>query len=273
MAMSTRAIRLFLMAFLLASCSDGGGVGGSGGSVGGTGGTGGVNCGGLAGVGGLAGFDGQCPLCPTTAVANLIEACVLAPDGTPLMMSASARVTVVSVDDVPGGNCQRVDYETSGGPTRRLVLEPTTAGQRWTVYLRVPSLPAGIVAANDVLDIVVTASTRGFLAPGEAQQTIALVRSGQLIAFGVSDGSALPQLGSFGIQVSDAGAICMVERCARVSRATRVTVGSAAATVDQGQTKQVGDVSFTVEEHSRWFSNGGCDGNNKIQMGGYVVQP
>ncbi len=266
------------------------GVGGSGG-VGGVGGGGVGGIGGIAGVGGVAGVAGQggiggaiscggqggfannsCPLCPTTQPLNLIEACVLAEDGAPLKMSVSASVTVVSVDDVAGGNCRRVDYATSGGSTRHLVLQAATGGQRWTVYMRVPNLPASIISANDALDLVVTASTGGFLSPGEAQQTIALVRSGQLLAFGVADGSALPQLGSFGIQVSDGGEVCKVERCANVPRRTQVTVGNMAATLDQGETRQVGDVSFTVEEHSRWFSNGGCDGNNRIQMGGYVVR-
>jgi hypothetical protein len=255
----------------------GGGVGGSGvggGGIGGIpatagrGGSGGaISCGGQGGL-----TNNSCPFCPTTQPLNLIEACVLAENGTPLKMSVSASVTVVSVDDVPGGNCQRVDYATTGGTTRKLVLQATTGGQPWTVYMRVPNLPAGIISANDAVDLVVTASTGGFLSPGEAQQTIALARAGQLIAFGVADGSALPQLGSFGIQVSDGGEACKVERCANVPRRTQVTVGNMAATLDQGETQQVGDVSFTVEEHSRWFSNGGCDGNNHIQMGGYVVR-
>jgi hypothetical protein len=243
----------------------GGGIGGGGGGRGGVGGA--ISCG---GQGGLA--NNSCPFCPTTQPLNLIEACALAADGAPLKMSVSASVTVVSVDDVPGGNCQRVDYTSSGDTTRRLGLQATAGGQRWTVYMRIPNLPAGIITATDALDLVVTASTGGFLSPGEAQQTIALVRAGQLLAFGVADGSALPQLGSFGIQVSDGGEACVVERCANVPRRTQVTVGNTAATLDQGETRQVGDVSFTVEEHSRWFSNGGCDGNNHIQMGGYVVR-
>jgi hypothetical protein len=255
---------------------DGGGTGGGGTGGGGTGGVAGVDGGSsndAVSCGGQGGFaSNPCPICPNAQPLNLIEACALAEDGAPLKMSVSASVTVVSVDDVPGGNCRRVDYASTGDPTRRLVLQATTGGQRWTVYMRVPNLPPGIVSANDAVDLVVTASTGGFLSPGEAQQTIALVRSGQLIAFGVADGSTLPALDSFGIQVSDAGEVCKVERCARIPRRTRVTVAGVAAAVDQGQTQQVGDVSFTVEEHSRWFSNGGCDGWNAIQMGGYVVR-
>jgi hypothetical protein len=231
----------------------------------------------MAGIGGCGDRGGQggvlvspCPLCSTAEVANVIEACIVADSGAPLTMSVSADVTVTSITDVAGGNCQRVDRSSTGDMTKRLVLQPAS-GPSWTVFLRVPNLPATLISANDTLELSVTASTGGFLTPGEAEQTIALARDGQLIAFGVAGGSNLPILDSFGIEVSDAGAVCRVERCANVAHGTRIAVGSAQATIDQGRTAEVGNLSFTVEEHSRWYSNGGCDGYDRTRMGGYLT--
>jgi hypothetical protein len=231
--------------------------------------TGGAGCG-ATGRFSMAGFVPWRPAC-TDGRQNSVEACALLEDGSVLKTSVTTGVTVVSVDDVPGGNCRDLDYVDSGGPTRRMVLQAAD-GQRWTVFLRVPGLPQSLVSVNEMLDLTVTVAPGGWVTPAGMEQTIVLSRAGQLLAFGFSGGAGLPKLEGFGIGVTDAGSSCRPAACSYEAHRTHVTAGSSEATIEQGATVQISDISFTVEANSRWHAGGACDAPYLAYMGGYAVR-
>jgi hypothetical protein len=193
-----------------------GGVGGTSGGgasgIAGTSGRGGSDAGGSGGggIGGIAGTSGRggtggLPACGFgEASATTIEVCAFAEDGSPFIGSINASVTVVSVDEVAGGNCRPIEY-VGGGPTMRLVLQ-SAAGTRWTVFLRVPTLPSTLFTANDTLDLRVWGTNERTVVFTFIRQGIVLSRAGALLAFGTIESG--PDLGSFGIDVTSTSIAC-----------------------------------------------------------------
>jgi hypothetical protein len=52
-----------------------------------------------------------------------------------------------------------------------------------------------------------------------------------------------------------------------------VTAGGTQVDLAEGETKLIGDLSFTVEANSSFYagSAAGCDGRDNVSMGGFVV--
>ncbi len=100
-------------------------------------------------------------------------------------------------------------------------------------------------------------------------QDIVLSRAGQLVAFGTTHAS--PSLASFGIQVTTTSVTCQMQFCAAIPQGTHVAAGGAEADLAQGQTAQIGKLSFTVEENSSLLVAGNCDANGRRSMGGFMA--
>jgi hypothetical protein len=192
---------------------------------------------------------------------------VFAEDGSPLMGAVSANVTVVSVDEVAGGNCRPIEY-VGGGPTMRLVLQ-SAAGARWTIFLRLPNLPATLFSANDTLDLTASGATVNAFAFTYIAQEMVLSRAGALLAFGTIDSG--PALARFGIQVTSTAIPCRMQLCGGIPHRTHVTAGGTETEVATGETKLIGNLSFTVEANSGGYGSGGCDAKGFVSMGGFVV--
>jgi hypothetical protein len=242
-----------------------GGTGGgaTGGRGGGTGGGGSAGC----GAGGEGGLSPECEACVGGILANPVEACLLAADGTAVLMSLSAQVTVVSFDQVPGPNCDSTS--TSTGLAGRLVVEDATA-KRWTIYLGLRDLPGDLVTAGDTLDLKLTGSRAAF--PNGASQLIVLTRAGALVAFGLT-GVYLPGVVTDDVMVTSDGACSTASgQCQFSYYRAKVSVGNATAVIGSGQTKVVGDVAVTVDTLSAFNpGGGGCDGSSVARLGGFAI--
>jgi len=134
----------------------GSGGGGSGGAVGGrgggaVGGRGGGTGGDGPSCGGAGGTTPECAACMGGTLVDPVEACLLADDGTAVLMSLTAQVTVVSFDQVAGPKCNT--STGSAATVSRLIVEDATTAKRWTIYLRLPDLPADLVKAGDALEL------------------------------------------------------------------------------------------------------------------------
>jgi len=281
------------------------GTGGIGGSAG-TGSGGIAGAGGFAGYpvndpaghsgapGGMGGIDGSLPQCTSGPAGNAsggaggnaaggaagsagspatVESCVYDMDAKPLLTSVTATVTVASIDQVPDGNCGffYLPYLTkSSTPSTKLVLESATQ-QRWTVYLRIPNLPADTFRVGDTFDLAISAQTVFWQG---AEQMISLARNGKLVAFGYT-GYEVRQndFDTYGIKFTDGGPVCSVFGCGFIHSAVHVTSGTAATDVVEGQTALVGGLSFTLSQDVEWHTTGSCDASNHVVMGGFIASP
>jgi hypothetical protein len=246
----------------------GSGGGGSGGAVGGRG--GGTGGDGSGGCGGAGGTTPECAACVGGTLVDPVEACLLAADGTAVLMSLTAPVTVVSFDQVAGSKCNT--FTGSAATESRLIVEDATA-KRWTIYLRLPDLPTDLVKAGDALDLKLTASPGGF--PNASSQLIVLTRAGALVAFGLT-GSYLPGKVTDDVMLASAG-VCSVThpaQCYYTFGLGQITVGGSSALIGAGQTKVVGNVAVTLDTLS-YFNpgGGGCDGSSNARAGGFTMPP
>jgi len=299
---SMRRVHAVLVSFLTAGCSSSlalppggtggfpatGGVPGTGGvpATGGVPGTGGVPAtGGIPGTGGLgatggapdggAGADGGLPMCPPGAGPALdgdagtpldLESCIYDAANSFLVTSVSAPVTVVSVDQVAAGNCGSFSFfasTTAPGVSAKVVFQTADQQQHWTAYLRLPGLPADTIQPGDAFDLSVSAQSVFWQG---TEQMITLAKNGQLVLFGYSGFEAASPAVS-GVTVRRAGATCASGSLHH--DAVNVTNGATSAVVAEGETKQVGNLSFTLSH--AFFC--GCDTSDKVIFGGFTTAP
>jgi len=254
----------------------GSGGGGSGGAVGGrgggaVGGRGGGTGGDGPSCGGAGGTTPECAACMGGTLVDPVEACLLADDGTAVLMSLTAQVTVVSFDQVAGPKCNT--STGSAATVSRLIVEDATTAKRWTIYLRLPDLPTDLVKAGDALDLKLTASPGGF--PQGSSQLIVLTRAGALVAFGLT-GNYLPGKVTDDVTLASGGGCSVTHpaQCYYSYGLGQITVGSSSALIGARQTKVVGGVAVTLDTLS-YFNpgGGGCDGSNSARAGGFTVPP
>jgi hypothetical protein len=190
----------------------------------------------------------------------------------PLTEGVSATVAVVTIDDVPGGNCGQVDQNYMTTSTKRLVLEASD-GRRWNVFLRVPGLPANFAATNDVLELSVSAGNG--LAFQVIAQTVSLSRNGNVLVFGSSASTTLLGIEPLGVAVQAVSANCTPGGCSIVDHPLRVTVGASEATLVPNETRTVGRYSLTLgrADYLNGRGVGGCDGAGVLHLGGVAVSP
>ncbi|HMF41298.1 MAG TPA: hypothetical protein VKQ32_11400 [Polyangia bacterium] len=236
------------------------GVGGRGGAIGGTGG------------GSCAGQDGGagCIACSPGDLTVPVETCLLAADGTPVLMSMNVAVTAVSFDQVPGPNCDSVSYTGSTANSGRIVVQDSS-GQRWSIFVRVPNLPANLVQAGDVLDLKLTGGHNGLFSSA-ATQTIVLNRGGQLLMFGYVGG--VLEATTTDVLVQADGVACGPGTgvCTFVPQRARVAVSALEDTILPGRTGVIGDMAITVDQfHSFSPGGGGCDGADRARLAGYSI--
>lgn len=244
-------MRLAIFTSLLLSCAgtpsvpDGGGTaggaaGGSGGSMGG--GAGGGTAGGSS-TGGGGGGTGL-PQC-----------------GSPVM--ADVRLT--------GSDGGRQDTSLSGlflvtdaGAGDDIVLEAANQS-RLVLTLKHPNRPAGFVTPGEMLELDVVTAAAPIPFTTYVNQSIALSRGNNLIAFGANmqngSGVAIPALTAHGVQISSAGQICIYTfaNCTFREHAMQISVGNDAGTVTSTQLATVGGFSVAVTSFNQAMSSGFCD--------------
>lgn len=209
-----------------------------------------------------------------------VESCAYDADNKPVLTTVSAAVTVASIEQVPDGNCSffRFPFPTmTSTPSSKIVLQSADQ-ELWTVYLRVPNMPASMIQVGDSFDLEIS----GFyfaLAPfTPPQQAVALAKNGRVFAFG-STGDQTTSLDSLGVTIRDGGAVCqdppIFAQCYGFAhRAVSVTYGANEATFEEGQTAQIGDLTFTLSHDLAWQqSPSQCDGSSYAIMGGFVAPP
>jgi hypothetical protein len=203
------------------------------------------------------------------SLAAPIEACLFGADNMPVYMSLSAQVMVVSFEQVPGPNCNELPPSTSTAPSWRLIVEDASA-QRWTIFLRLPDLPADVVVAGDALDLKLTGSRGGF--PNGPTQQIVLKRGGALVMFGMM-GTYLPWTVTDDVALIPGGGCSgPTGQCSYTSYLAKVTVRDSVALVGPQQTKVIGNVAVTVDRLSSFNpGGGGCDGSSHAHVGGYAL--
>jgi len=261
-------------------------AGAAGTGVAGAAGTGMAGAGGTAGVGGVTGTGnvGGNPPCVTAGQAGAaggaggastapadIESCAYDASSQPVLSSVSASVTVTSVDQVAEGNCNFISFPLrtpSSAPSTKVTLQ-TADQQSWSVYLRIPGLPADVLAVGAKFDLAITAQSVFWQGDG---QLITLSQAGKLVAFGYS-GFTLPSLSDFGIALTNIDATCMPYSCAFAHLGVHVVHGTDAADVLERQTARIGDLSFTLTTNIQWVAGGACDQSNHVFLGGFIAPP
>ena len=150
------------------------------------------------------------------------------------------------------------------------VVVQSAAQQTWTLYLAIPGLPESAIKVGDTFDLAIKGVTEFF--QGNAQ-TITLARNGKLAVFGYSDHWVPASI--FDIMTSDAGTTCSVNTCGFEHHTLNVAYGADTAVVHEGETTQVGNLSFSLGHDIVWVSGPGqgCDASSFVFMGGFVVSP
>jgi len=293
--MRLHAVVLGLIAAAAAACGDGslgrsgtagasGGASGTGGGAGTTGvaGTGG-SIGGNGGAGGTGGSRTGLPFCGGAGGGDAIEIGIAGPDGFVVTTAVTAVVTVTAVDSCATASCpDRIQPPAPLGGivlvdagATRLVLAAAD-GRTWTLYLRNTAMPGDLIKVNDSYDMTIEARAETTFITS-FDQTIVLAHGADLVAFASNQymfGLApLPQLGAFGISVTDGGAYC--ERrgssgCLVLPHALQVTVGADTATVLDG-TARVGWLSFSTVNFAELRDLGACDSKSRSLTGGFRV--
>ncbi|HXU64002.1 MAG TPA: hypothetical protein VN962_20025 [Polyangia bacterium] len=284
------------------------GTGGIAGAGGLTGAGGMAGAGGLTGTGGVAGGDGLAgtggwtpsrggtggaplPLCPAAggaadggvggAGAGDVESCIYDADNKPVFTTVNAAVTVASIDQVPAGNCSFFKFPfatTSSPPSSKVVLE-TADHQRWTMYLRIPHMPADAIRIGDSFDLAVSGSTPFFASFSPPDQTISLGRSGHTVVFAYAGPGVSSLDFPVGIMIRDAGATCqdppIYAQCYGFAHhVASVSFGADTAIVQEGETRTVGDLALTLSHDVAWQdSPAQCDGSSYTILGGFVAAP
>jgi hypothetical protein len=237
-------------------------------------GAGGAGTGGATTGGGGATGTSLCPAAPDT-----IEGCLRAADGALLRSSLSAAITVLSREQVPAGACADPVFDRStamndSGPTWRFVLEAVD-GRRWTLYARIPGMAADRVPLGDTFDLALDASANMAAFYTTLNQTVTLGNAGQLTLFVSTLNNpalALPNLGLYGIDVTEGEAACEDPRgisgCGKRGYRTQVSARGQNATIERGGTTRIGDLSFSVEASDDVVDYGGCDTKGFVQMAG-----
>jgi len=265
-----------------------GGVLATGGAAGGSGAPGIGGAAGAPGTGGIAGISGVgggLPACPppdssvggsygAAAAPAGVESCVYDSTNNPFLTATNTTttVTILSIDQVPDGNCLflHVPATVSAVPSTKVILQ-TAGQQRLTMYMRIPNLPANVLLPGDSFELsLIAAPGDGSLLDGPSQM-ITLSRNGQLVLFGYAGG--LLASPSFGITITGASATCTATICNWLHYSVNVHNGTDMAVVHEGETTEIGNLSFTLSAALQWYSSGGCDGANYVLMGGFVVSP
>jgi len=274
----------------------GGLAGGGGGGTSGLAGAGGIGGGGWAGSdGGIPSTGGvggaMLPICARAggaadgglggAAAVDVESCAYDADNNPVFTTVSAAVKVVSVDQVPAGNCSflGLPFSTSSSPPSSKVVLETAEQQRWTVYLRIPDMPANTIQVGDSFDLAIDgwkSSISGFFSPPE--QMVSLEKSGHTVVFGDANGTP-SSLYPAGITFDFGPATCqdppLFAGCYGFAHyPMNVTDGADTAVVQEGETRQVGGLTFTLSHAVGWQqSPAECDGSSYLLLGGFVASP
>jgi hypothetical protein len=248
--------------------------GGSGGSPDGP-------LGGAAGNEGDRGGEGGLAVCEKSP--DSIEGCLLSPSAALVTSGVITEVTVLGITDVANGACAATNFDDSSqggsgeGQTRRLELRAPDA-REWTLFVRMPSMPADLVQVGDTVDLSLDARQDSSGMGTTTSQTIILAQGDELVLFVATlnlTPFALPNLGSHGIAVSGDAATCQDDAsggCLRSGLAARVSVDSDAKTVEPGHTIEVSNLSFSVETLDLVVPSGGvCDRPGFTQVAGFRV--
>jgi len=107
-------------------------------------------------------------------------------------------------------------------------------------------------------------------------QSLVLARGGDLIVFAAALGRRtlpVPDLGSFGVTVSDDGAVCQrggYSYCIGRSHRARVTMGGDSATLAGGETSTIGWLTFTVGFFNEEIDESSfCDDKSSTRMAAF----
>ncbi len=261
-----------------AGSTDDGGAGGTAGIGGATGSAGMGGVAGSAGATGAGGIGGG-PACIAAGQGDKVEFAIVGPDAMLASAPATATVSVSSIDSCAQVTCpQFVSLVSSGWITAAASRFTLTAPgpQQWTVYLRDSVMPPDLIKVGDMFDMTVKAG-RNSTFYSTVDQTLVLSRGGNLILFaaGLEKSFALttPNLDGFGIQVSDGGAFTCQDGtsspCTARRHAARVSVGNDSATLGEGQSSNVGWLSFTNASFTELDDAGGCDALSPTVMAGF----
>ena len=247
-------------------------LGGTGGAIAGSGGAG---SGGISGTGGGrtggggSGGAGVVACGGVTGSADIVEIAVAGPDGSAVLGTVTAAVTVTSVDSCAAVTCPTSISAAGSFPSAvvspmatRIVLTAADA-RRWTLYLRYTAMPTDLIKAGDALDM--TASGGNVVAIFQVlSQTIVLAHGSDLVVF-ASSGNAVtspsrPDLAPFGISVGDDGACGAASSgsCPTFQHAVHVVVGAESVRVASGTTR-IGWLTFTSATFEGGNSLVNCD--------------
>jgi hypothetical protein len=225
------------------------------------------------------------PACGGAPPAPGIEVTLVGSDGVVVATDVNAAVTIASVDSCAAVSCawtypvssNQSPGSGSSSTATRFVLAGAS-NQQWTLYLRLPGLPAGLVAPGGAFDLVVRAGIDG--GPYESvYQTTVLAHGSRLVAFAsnlmaLSGNPPLPQLAPYGIAIGDGGIVCQPDQftCAERPHAVRATVGTETTAAVPGQTIQVGGLSFTnARAVDQMLNISGCHQKPASLLGGFVA--
>jgi hypothetical protein len=274
--MRTLAPVLGLVLTVLSACDGGSlkpsGAAGSGGSAASVGGTSGGGNGGIGGNGSSGGTGGL-PACgeSTQGQADVVEVLITGADGLPVAAPVAAAVRVTAIDSCLGITCP---FPATAAATRLTLAGP--APQQWTLYLRNTAMPPGIINLGDTFDLTVDATVDQTLF-STTDQTIVLTRAGAVIAFAVSLQKfyrlAVPNLTSFGIAVTDTGAVCQVPAssgCITRPHTALIERGAnPSLRLASGQTGRLGDLQVTVGQFTELADTGNCDAKSPTVLAGF----
>jgi hypothetical protein len=200
-------------------------------------------------------------------------------EGALLKTPLTVAVKVVTSDEVAAGACSDTAFDRStpmgsSDKTSRSILEASD-GRRWTLYLRIPDMPADRIRLGDTFDLALDASEDNTAFFTTLNQTVTLAKAGRLVLF-VSTLNrrtfTVPNLSSFGIDVKKEAATCESPAdftgCGRRGYSTYVAIGGQGRTIDRGLTGRIGDLSWSVEAAEDVVDSGRCDGKGFVQMAG-----
>lgn len=231
---------------------------------------------GSAGAIGTAGASGTVPACgdATSGAADVVETAITASDETPVEAPLTAAVTVTGIVACTSVRCPP---PTTTAATRFTLAG--TPGQQWLLYLRNTAMPPDAIKVGDTFDLTVDASVDTTLYR-TVDQTIVLARDGSVMALAASlqhfFRPSVPDLRPFSIAAIDEGALCQDPiggGCIPRRHTMRVSMGSdASILLNDGQTKQIGDLSFTLGRFSELADPGSCDTKSPTAMAAFRLR-
>jgi hypothetical protein len=216
---------------------------------------------------------------------DVVEGCVIAPDGTLVIASFASPVTVTEMNDVAPGACPSPGFPTAVAPpppsavSKRIVV--TSADSRvWTVVLRMPDLPQDLLHVGDVFDLTLDAfaDNRPF---NPRNQTLALSRGGQLLFFATTIGqqpsstarAISTSLAAFGMHFEQDEPACLGQMsfgCLPIEYRLRIIIGGEMAVIQAGERSRIGGFGIALDAFFEKVG-GTCDYPSLTQIAGFLA--